>query len=338
MLRTSERTTAKKCEWLWDRTYNDRLKPYTDAPALRFGSLIHRALADYYIVGLKRGEHPALAFERHYEADMAANEEIFGMKVGDDEKWENAYDLGIAMMTNYVDEYGKDERWEVIATEMPFQVLIYHEVLDKTAVGGSRVVPWFYYVGVVDGVWRDRNDKKLWIPDHKTTGGIGDKNWSHLVLDDQAGSYWSWGVDFLYASGILKPNQKLAGMLYNIMRKAMPDERPSKLIKGRRTYLNKDGTISLKQPSPYFARKPIFRDEYDREQVKQRTLVDYRRLELFRSGELEITKNPGMFTCPMCSMRDACELHETGSDWVAFIKQTTKPWDPYAEHEIYDGR
>jgi hypothetical protein len=336
MLRTSERTTAKKCEFLWDLTYNQRLKPHTDAPALRFGSLIHKALAAYYIPGKKRGEHPAIAFERFYEADLAANQELFGMKVGDDEKWTNAAELGPAMLNNYVDEYGADDAWEVVATEMPFRVLVY-----KPGTEGhhyKKPEPWFWYTGVVDGVWRNLSSKELWIPDHKSTDGIGDKKWVHLSLDDQAGAYWSWGVDYLIQEGILKSNMRLHGMLYNLLRKAMPDERQSKIVKGQRVYLNLDGTPSKKQPTPYFKRIPVYRDEYDRQMAKQRALIDFARLEMFRGGELEISKNPGMWTCPMCAMRDACELHETGHDWKAFLQGTTKSWDPYAEHEIYDGR
>ena len=42
-LRTSERTTFKRCLWQWDRNYNDRLRPIREAPALRFGTLIHKA-------------------------------------------------------------------------------------------------------------------------------------------------------------------------------------------------------------------------------------------------------------------------------------------------------
>lgn len=329
MLRTSERGTAKRCEWLWDRTYNDRLKPYTDAPALRFGSLIHRALAAYYIEGTKRGQHPREAFISAYEDDQKINAELFGMKVGDDEKWENAYDLGCAMMDNYVDEYGADEQWQVIATEMPFETLVMHPETGE---------PWFLYVGVVDGVWYHLKQKKVWMPDHKTTAGIGDKKMAYLAVDDQAGAYWSWGVDFLREKGILAKNQKLAGMQYNFMRKAMPDERQFRFVSGKRVFLNLDGSVSKKQPSPYFLRMPIFRDEYDRNEARRRAIVDFQRLELMRAGTLPLSKNPGQFTCPGCAMRDACELHETGNDWVSFLNQTTKGWDPYAEHEIYDGR
>jgi hypothetical protein len=355
MLRNSERGTLKKCEFLWDLTYNRLLKPQTEMPALRFGSLIHQALAAYYVPGVKRGESPVTAFERAYAEDLKVNTELFGMRVEEDDVWVNALELGIAMMKNYLEEYGADDGWEVLVTEYPFEIVVHHPACELCGAGTKRTLsakvvagcpdcggqggqPWFLYVGVLDGVWRKRKDKTIWIPDHKSTAGIGPKTTAHLQLDDQAGSYWSWGVDALVRAELLKKNQKLNGMLYNFMRKALPDERPSKIINKKRVYLNKDGTVSLKQPSPYFLRQPIFRDEFDRAQAKHRSEVDFRRMELFRSGELEISKSPGMFTCPSCAMRDACELHETGADWESFISQTTKTWDPYAEHEVYDGR
>lgn len=342
MLRTSERSTLKRCEFQWDLTYNRRVKNLTEMPALRFGSLIHKALAGYYIKGVKRGVHPAVGFKKAYDADMKVNREIFGMKVEDDEVWVNAEELGLSMMNNYVDEFGKDSNWEVLATEIPFQVVVMRPHSKDPAHpdrGGFEPEPWFVYTGVMDGVWRKRDvTKELWVPDHKSTKGIGPKTTRHLPLDDQAGAYWSWGVDFLVAEAFLKQNQQLSGMLYNFLRKALPDKRQSKFEGGKRLYLNLDGTVSKKQPSPYFLRAPVFRDEYDRTQAKRRAMNDYRRIEMLRSGELEISKNPGMFTCPMCPVFDICELHETGADWESFLKQTTKPWDPYAEHEVYDGR
>src|SRR5262249_31338558 len=98
MLRTSERGAMKMCEFLWDLTYNQGLKPQYDMPALRFGSLCHKALAAWYIPGVKRGEHPAEAFERFYQEDLAENETVFGMRVGEEEKWVNAHELGVAML------------------------------------------------------------------------------------------------------------------------------------------------------------------------------------------------------------------------------------------------
>jgi hypothetical protein len=163
-------------------------------------------------------------------------------------------------------------------------------------------------------------------------------------MDDQAGGYWSFGVDALIEQALLAKNKQLNGMLYNYLRKALPDERPSRIVNGKRLYLNQptkanpEGEVSKKQPSPYFTRIPILRDEYDKQMARTRAATDYRRVELLRSGELEMSKSPGMFSCPGCAVKDACELHETGADYEAFMKQTMKSWDPYAEHEIYDGR
>lgn len=340
MLRTSERGTLKTCEWRWHLEFNLLRKPRVNMPALRFGSLIHKAMAGYYVPGVKRGEHPAIGFERAYHAEQAYVQEKFGARVADvegDVKWVEALELGVAMMNNYVDEFGSDDGWEVLQTEVPFEIVVYRPDLPTE--------PWFIYVGVMDGIWRKRSDKTLWVPDHKSTAGIGDSKLNYLVMDDQAGSYWSFGVDWMVKQGILKKNQKLNGMLYNFLRKALPDERASKYVNGKRLYLNKDGSVSKKQPSPYFLRQPIFRDEYDREQTRLRAMNDFTRIERLRMDEaddtgqrLTVTKNPGMFTCPSCWARDACELHETGNDWVSFLKETTREWDPYEEHEVYAGR
>jgi hypothetical protein len=145
-------------------------------------------------------------------------------------------------------------------------------------------------------------------------------------------------VDYLIEKAILKSNEDLQGMLYNFMRKAKPDERPYKIVKGKRLYLNKDGSISKKQPSPYFVRIPIMRDEHDRTYAKERIAEEFRRIEMLRRGDLTPTKSPGMFTCGGCPVKDPCELHETGNDWESMYKAIMKPWDPYAQHEIREGR
>lgn len=342
-LRTSERTTLKACEFRWEMTYNKQSQPVTTAPALRFGSLVHGALAAYYKPGVKRGPHPAKTFARLYNKELETAEAM-GFR-DEDGKWQEAGSLGEAILNNYVEEYGADDKWEVIATEMPFQVTVYKPwTYDPNhPVEAQDAEPWFNYVGVLDGVWRNRSTKRLWIPDHKTTSGIGGtvdhpSIPPYLLMDDQAGAYWSYGVEYLIGQEILKKNQKLAGMLFNFIRKAMPDERPYKIVKGKRLHLNMDGSVSKRQPPPFFFRCPIQRDEFDREYAKQRATEEYRRIELLRSGELTFTKTPGMFTCSTCSVRDVCELHETGSDWESMFAATMQPWDPYAQHEIREGR
>src|SRR6516165_550096 len=102
MLRTSERGAYKRCEFLWNLTYNQRLKPMSTMPALRFGALVHKSLAAWYIPGVKRGKHPAEAFDEFYAEDMRKNDEIFGSYSEDDERWVNAHEMGVAMLENYI--------------------------------------------------------------------------------------------------------------------------------------------------------------------------------------------------------------------------------------------
>ena len=67
LLRTSERSSLKTCEAQWHWGYVDRIKPRREAPALEFGTLVHRALELYYRQGKKRGPHPTRTFKRVYD-------------------------------------------------------------------------------------------------------------------------------------------------------------------------------------------------------------------------------------------------------------------------------
>jgi len=326
MMRNSERGAFKKCRFVWSLGFENFLQPKTAAPALRFGTLVHKALAAWYIPGLKRGVPPADTFTKLYEEELK-EQESFGFR-DEDGKWHKAAELGVAMMENYIEQYGTDDRWEVLATEQPFWVVVNHPVTGK---------PWFRYAGVVDGIWRWRPDKKIWIPDHKTSTGLSESMVKYLKMDDQAGGYWTFGVDWLYANKFLGPRQKLAGMVFNFMNKKMPDERPFKIVSGKRLYLNKDSSVSKVQPAMEFLRQKIYRDEADRLAQRQRAIWDYGEIEMVHNGELQITKNPTKMNCGTCWAIDICELHESGHDWEEFMKATTRHWDPYAEHEIYEG-
>ena len=319
--------------------FEEEIKPVTDMPALRFGSLIHKALAKYYKPGIKRGIHPTITFEREYDKQVTELGDRFGQRVmreaEDDEAWVDARELGISMMDRYIDHYGKDEQWEVIVTEQPFKQLVYKPwtVDPNPPEVQQQAEPWFWYVGILDGIWRYRPTKKLHIVDHKTAKTI---ELRYLVMDDQATAYWTWGLDWVYEKGLLRPTQKPAGMLFNIIRKGMPDDRPQN---EQGLFLNNDGSISKRQPAPYFARPPIYRDFNERENARQRVFEEFADVEAVRNDpESRAYKNPGQFTCPSCWALDICELHEIGADFQEMKGQTTHKWEPYAEHEIYEGR
>jgi hypothetical protein len=368
-LRNSERQSFTTCPQQWDWGYNDRLKPKTPAPALRFGTLIHNSLEAFYIPGIKRGPIPADTFQKLYDKDLKKYAKM-GFK-DEDDQWYEAGVLGVAMLEAYFDKYGKDDRWRVLASEIPFRVPV---VDEKTGIT-------FTYVGVMDLVMLDRESgkrKDLWVWDHKTTKDDPSKKGDALVLDEQSGSYWSYGVDYLVQEEILRANQRLSGMMFNFLRKGMKDERPQNAA-GQ--YLNKPtkadllkfaadtgkkppkdksfssmtvdelckrfgdsalqlGEISKTQPSPLFHREPVYRDEYDKGMARSRIIAQARMMHYMRTGKLEIYKVPGVLHnphCKWCPYKDPCEIHEMGGDYKAIFKSMYETWEPYAQHEIEDG-
>lgn len=326
-IRTSERLAFTNCPQQWEWSYVDRLKPNTPAPALRFGTLVHGALEAFYKPGIKRGPRPHITFEKLYEAELKTQRK-FGFK-DDDGTWNDAGELGVAMMKRYYEHWSKDEQWEVLACEFPF----HYPVRNKN----GRVL--FTYVGVLDLVVRDRRLDFVGLVDHKTTTKDPTKITKALMLDEQSGSYWRYGVAALRAQRWLKPRQRLNGILFNFIRKAVPD--PDKNYNEAGQVLNKDGTISKRQPPPFFHREPVYRDEVDGAMLDTRVRAQARRMRRMRLGVEEVYKTPGTLTNPHCSwcpFADMCELHETGQDWEEFKRLTMSTWEPYAQHEIYEDR
>lgn len=317
-LRTSERTAFKRCRQSWQWSYVDQIKPKVTQTPLRFGTLVHAALEARYPKGIRRGPHPARTFEKLYETELA--EQIKNGFRDEDGEWHEAGQLGVAMLENFVDTFGADDEWDVIASELPFQVK-----LKETAK--HRIV----YVGTIDGVWRNRRTKKIWLNDWKTTKQI---TTSHLTIDEQAGAYWTFGSEFLRQTGVLGKNDDLRGVLFTFLRKAKPDPRPTDKY-GR--CLNKDGTISQKQPAPYFHREPTRRNAHESKMIRQRVLAEVGEMLQVRRGKLQAYVNPSQMNCSWCGYKDACELRQSGHDVEEFLMSTMQQWEPYSAHSIKDS-
>jgi hypothetical protein len=324
MLRTSERSSFKTCEMQWQWGYVDRLKTAVSGNALRFGDLVHRALADYYPLGLKRGPHPTKTFKKLYvaEFDRAA---AAGFR-DENGEWLDLKLLGIEMLEGYVEFYaGIDEKFKVIATEQSFKVPI---------LNGKKLIG--HYVGTVDGLFENLETKRLLIRDYKTTGKFGNYE-GPLSLNDQAGAYWTFGVDWLVARKAIKRSRiaDIEKMEYRFLKKAKPDGR-DRNSDGQ--YLNKDGTISKSQPTPLFWDVPVYRTEHNRDMIRKRVVTELLVMAQVRNGEREPIKNPGplhMPNCQGCAFKDMCELHEAGADWQDFRDGTYIKWDPYEAHSDY---
>lgn len=321
LVRTSERQSFLTCRQKWHWAYVERLKPPTTDSKLLFGDYVHQALAKYYKPGRKRGPHPTDTFEQLCE--RLSDEQDTSIWT-DDEVLDMA-DLGIDMLNRYVEHWQEiDKEYEIISSEQTFQLPI-------GRMHGFKV----FYVGTIDGVWRHLPSGKIRFAEHKTTTAISD---SALPMDEQVGAYWTYGPRWLRNKGYLQDGERLDGIIYNWLRKAkFPTNKTDEL--GR--LLNKDGSISKRQPAAFFARQLTFRGDVEAKRVKARVKQEILDMLEARGAPEKIYKNPGPSffpNCKFCSFRDMCELHETGNDWQAFKEAAFIHWNPYDAHERIERR
>lgn len=353
-MRTSERSSLKKCaqQWYWSQV--DGIRPLRDANPLWFGSAIHEALAQWYKPGFERGMHPSEFFEE-YLGD--ADRQMRVTNEDEEAEYISAKALGIEMLKNYVDFYGADRRWDVVATEEKLSAVFKHPDTGKK---------WFRYVMTWDGIYRDAETGELWLMEHKTAAALGQL---FLALDDQAGSYWALATPLLRRRGVLGPKEELAGIMYNFLRKQKKDTRP---VNERGQATNKPekkhyiealgatdpatlksmsklkledlaamaehnnvtvlGDVSKIQPGPLFERTPVYRSRSQREMMLQRIRDEAFYADAYRSGTLPVVKAPGR-DCSWCPFSRMCQLHEAGEDWESFRDTEFKIVDPYKVYE-----
>lgn len=319
ILRTSERKDFKRCPqkwfWAWRMGLKERFRP---ADNLWFGTGIHIALADWYCgPGTTRGRHPAETW-----IDWCDEEEIkVRAAVSDnweEDVWVDAVELGTQMLDGYVDLYDTDPSWHVIAPEQTFQL-----VIPKRSGAADLAI----YVGTFDLVYRDLEDDSIWLGEHKTAKTI---SLSHLPLDDQAGSYWAVASKILTEQGVLKKGDSIKGIMYNFLRKAVPDDR---LENEQGQKLNKNGTVSKNQPKPIYVREPVDRTRAERTEMIRRIQNEVAWMNAARRAPDRLFKTSTNDCHWQCQFYDMCTLHEKGGDdWRSYAKSVYRVEDPYADH------
>ena len=318
LVRTSERQSFLTCRQQWYWSWVEHLRAPGTSTALFFGDLVHQALAAYYIPGKKRGPKPAESFQELYRLSVQV-EKIWDPDL---EEKVDLLEMGVNMLERYVEHWKEpDKEYRIIASEQHFSVPI-------GTFNGKRV----WYVGTVDGVWQHIPTGKIRFAEHKTAAAISR---DALALNEQVGAYWTFAPRWLRMKGILGRDEKIDGIIYNWLRKTIRDPDASWDELGRR--LNKDGSVSKRQPPKYFDRELTFRGHVEAERVKQRVRNEV--LDMMAAADDPdrfVYKNPGpQFkpNCSFCQFRDMCELHETGNDWESFKHHAFGTWTPYEAHE-----
>ncbi len=323
ILRTSERKAAKACLWAWWQRWRMGLVPLgTVSDALWFGTGVHIALANWYCgPALKRGPHPAETFGNWADGEIrhikTSNRLGNAAEAFIEEKLVPAAELGRVLLEGYVAEYGRDDSWSIIRPEYSGQI----DVADPDYPEEILVIYAFTY----DLLYRDLRDTRIKLEEHKTAKTIST---NHLKLDDQAGSYWAIADQQLRAEGVLGSKERIWGIEYNFIRKAMPDERPRN---AEGLCLNKNGTVSKLQPKPLYVREQVHRTPAERAAQIRRIQNDAIVLNAFRDGDLPLTKNPTR-ECSWCAYLGLCELDEGGHDTEDYRRAMYRVQDPYADH------
>lgn len=285
------------------------------ADARWFGIGVHIALAEWYRKGTRRGPHPADTFEQWIGDEIAFVKTWLGSDF-DEHKWEDARELGINMLEGYFDKWGRDPQWHIIAVEQPFSVRIKHAG-KPVAIFRSR---W-------DGVARDLDSGLIILLEHKTASQV---NLAYLEGDDQAGVYCAVASEVLRAKGVLKPGEEIAGIQYNILRKAMADERETD---ADGYSLNKDGTISKRQPTARFIRPDLVERSPAQNATQLKRIEDeVAVMNAVRLGIIPVTKTRTK-DCPhSCDFWNMCLLHDFGDDrWLELKKAHFTAQDPYED-------
>jgi hypothetical protein len=364
IIRTSERKDLKRCPQRWWWAWREGLRPIGEtSDALWFGSGVHIALAAWYCgPGLKRGPEPAETFDEWSAGEIryikTSNRYGNGAEAFIEEKLVPARDLGLTLLQEYIQKYGRDDSWHIIQPEQTFQV----DIPDPDDPNHALAI----YAGTYDLPYRDLRDDSLWLGEHKTAKAVIT---DHLSLDEQAGGYWAVADQHLRHAGLIGKKERLQGIMYNFLKKSMPDSRPRNALgqytnkptkedyrvaltgKGPWTQLELAkqtlplleqsaemigvevlGAVSKQQPQPLFVRHPVYRTARERAQQIKRVQDEVIHMEAYRDGSLPLLKT-STWNCQWdCSFYHMCLLHEGGSDWEEYRDAMYEVKDPYADH------
>jgi hypothetical protein len=314
-VRSHERIDYKRCPKKWYWHWRKGLVPIgIRFGALELGTWVHEALAQWYECGTSQSLPGLLnaVSGRSILAAKAANAPEYVM----DDAWKMAA-MGEAMLTHYQKVHGADNKVRVLAVEAPLEFNFVYP--HGTVI--HKLKPDLVYVD-------EQGD--IWLMEHKTAAVI---RTDHLVIDDQARPYMAMAERGLKKAGIIKADQYLKGIMYNFIRKALPDERETD-EQGRS--LNNDGTVSKRQPIPILRRVPLVlttqATNIALKRLKNEVYVINRLTRAIRNGDIDphiIAKTPHSSCVKFCPYFAMCVTEEQGGN-ISHMQQTMyRCQDPY---------
>lgn len=303
VIRQSERVDFKRCMtkwfWRWRKGLVPRQKEYG---ALELGTWMHTAMEWRYTNPRYTGYGLREAFDTVSSAALyaAVSDNVPQHQL---EKAEKLRELGLGMATGYDRLYDRDPDIRPMGAEIPLEFDIVH---STKVVAIHRLKP--------DLLYRNPKDE-IWLLENKTAKQIGTE---HLSIDDQARGYAAMSERALKNAGYLKSNEQVKGVMYNFLRKIMPDERPKN---EQGLSLNKNGTVSKTQRTPEFVRYPVVLSRASKLNAlnhiaREASMITRMTLALRekRMSPDSLLKTPHK-SCPkLCEFFTMCEVEEQGGD------------------------
>lgn len=338
-VRGSERIDFKRCElkwyWAWRKGLVPRAKTFG---ALDLGTWAHASLAAWY-GQVRRQPKQLVAHMEHYAYQAITAAETEGAPEEVIAQAEELAALGVGMMRHYGQVYGRDPEIEIITVEVPLE-FSFHFVESLLGEQGRTIT--VLHKLKPDAVFRLKGFDGVMLLETKTAATI---RTAHIPIDDQARPYLAMAELTLKQAGVIGKHERLVGIMYNHLRKALPPDKP-KNAEGK--YLNKDGNVSARQPPPFFKRSPFFMSDRAKAFVLRRL---EREIKTVAAKTVLLRRNPNAwkeldktphYSCPkFCQYFTMCALHDEGVDISAMRKSLYTQHDPYAydeEHPTTDER
>ena len=318
--------TYKRCPrkwyWAWRKGFVPRANSFG---ALEFGTWAHLAWERWYGTGYTRNGNLADHFWCAAEEAIALADQGKGAPEHViDTAWELAA-LGQHVMKAYEKYYGTDPTIEVIGAEIPLEFSL-----------GEGMI----HILKPDMLFRYRGEspREYWLMENKTASSLNGRT-AHLKIDDQARPYGAMAELALKNAGILGKADTIAGITYNYARKALPDLRN---VNEKGEYLNKNGTVSARQPAPMFARHKLTMTRKQKAIALRRIRLEAIELDevtrRLRDGRLtlEMLNFTPHHSCPrFCQFFPMCEALESGAD-ITNMERMYRRENPYEYAETTD--
>jgi len=341
----------KRCRRAWDLGSRSRQNYELVQPtrAFDFDQAMHDALALYYFPGMWGWNREIVVptvldgFFKSMEKQRAACLQARALSDEEEKAWSEHLELGRGMLEHYFVWAPTVDRFEPIRVASDFEVNIPDPGRpgeDVAAPGTMPILP-IRYRGRCDVLALDGYDA-YWIFDHRITA----EAWAdldQLLLDEQ-------GVAACWALQNFDPGMKIAGVVYNELRRAVPKEPctiPSRSVLTTPDVMQK--LLPRLAPRGLYrraVREPEHRVEQQGNAFFRRTAIARSQKELENAGRqialeaLDIADpnsllyaNPAWETCSVCAYRRPCMAMNEGADAEAILssfyrKRTDDEFEP----------